>query len=66
MQNTAELAEINENLKSMVADQEAKIRCVVQTGCDETGLVATTDGYLRLAQTLVEFVLQAESQEMQV
>ena len=32
---TAELAEIHEKLKSMVADPEAKVRRVVQTGWDD-------------------------------
>lgn len=63
---TAGLAEVNEMLKSMIFDQEAKVRVVVETGYDEAGLVATTDGYLRLAQTLVDFLLQSEAQETQV
>ena len=60
---TAELSEIREELKAMIADHDSQIRLVVQTGHDETGMVATADGYLRLAQVLIEFVLRAETQE---
>ena len=36
---------------------------VIQTGYDETGMVATADGYLRLAQVLVQFILKAKAKE---
>ena len=60
---TAELSEISEKLKAMIADHDSQIRLVVQTGHDETGMVATADGYLRLAQVLIEFVVSAKAQE---
>jgi len=60
---TAELSEISEELKAMIADHDPQIRLVVQTGYNETGMVATADGYLRLAQLLIEFVLSAKAQE---
>lgn len=60
---TAELSEISEKLKALIADHDSQIRLVVQTGYDETGMVATTNGYLRLAQVLIEFVLSAKAQE---
>src|SRR5665213_1122495 len=41
---TEELTDINEKLKALIADQNAHIRLVIQTGHDETGMVATTDG----------------------
>lgn len=62
---TEELSEINEKLKALITDQDAHIRLVIQTGHDETGMVATADGYLRLAQVLIEFVLSARAEEAQ-
>ena len=61
--STAELSEISEKLKAMIADHDSQIRLVVQTGHDETGMVATADGYLRLAQVLIEFVLSVKAEE---
>ena len=60
---TTELSEINEKLKGMIVNQEARIRVTVQTGYNECGMVATADGYLRLAQSLVEFILKAQAKE---
>ena len=60
---TAELSGISEELKAVITDHDSQIRLVVQTGYNETGMVATADGYLRLAQVLIEFVLRAETQE---
>lgn len=57
------LSEVHDKLKAMAADPSSQIRLVVQTGYDETGMVATADGYLRLAQVLVEFVLNAEAKQ---
>ena len=56
---TAELKEIEESLKNLVSDPDARIGVIVETGNDELGLVATADGYLRLAHALVEFILKA-------
>ncbi len=56
---TAELKEIEESLKKLVSDPDARIGVIVETGHDELGLVATADGYLRLAHALVEFVRKA-------
>ena len=58
-----ELNEISTALGDLVSEGRTSIRMVVQTGYDETGLVATADGYLRLAQTLVDFVLAAQRQQ---
>ena len=63
---TSELTGISENLKGMIADQDSQIRIVIQTGYDEAGMIATTDGYLRLAQFLIDFVLKAKTQDMEV
>ena len=60
---TAELRQINEALQILIADQSARIGVTVETGYDELNLVATSDGYLQLAQALVEFVLEAEAQQ---
>ena len=61
-----ELSEINEKLKTMITNQDAQIRLVIQTGYDETVMVATADGYLRLAQVLVEFILKAKAKETDI
>ena len=58
-----ELSEISTALGALVSEDKPSIRMVVQTGYDETGLVATADGYLCLAQVLVDFVLAARSQQ---
>ena len=50
----------------MITNQDAQIKLVIQTGYDETGMVATTDGYLRLAQVLIEFILSAQAKETDV
>lgn len=63
---TEELSDINEQLKALIVDQDAHIRLVVQTGYDEAGMVATTDGYLRLAQVLIEFILKVKAEETEV
>jgi len=63
---TADLQDINEKLKALIAHQDAQIRLVIQTGTDETGMVATTDGYLRLAQLLIEFILKAKEEEAEI
>ncbi|MES2464022.1 MAG: hypothetical protein V4671_25910 [Armatimonadota bacterium] len=60
---TSELNEINDKLNSLIYNRDAQIRLVVQTGYDETGMVATNDGYLRLAQIVIEFLLKAEAKE---
>lgn len=57
---TTELKEIEESLKNLVSDSDARIGVIVETGHDELGLVATADGYLRLAHALVEFVRKAQ------
>lgn len=54
-----ELKKIEATLKKLVADPDARIGIIVETGNDELGLVATADGYLRLAHALVEFILKA-------
>ena len=63
---SADLSEISESLRRTIADPEARIRFVVETGADEAGMVATASGYLRLAQALVEFVAKAEAGKTEV
>ena len=63
---TAELSEINEKLKALITNQDAQIRLVIQTGHDETEMVATSDGYLRLVQFLIEFILNARAKETNI
>jgi hypothetical protein len=62
----SELSEINDKLKAMVGDQDATIRLVIQTGHDEIGMVGTADGYLRLAQVVIEFLLKAKAEETKI
>jgi hypothetical protein len=62
---SAALNEIYDRLNDLISDQAARVRVVVETGYDEAGLVATTSGYLRLAQALVGFVLEAQTQGAQ-
>ena len=58
-----ELGEISAALKVLISEEKPNVRMVVQTGYDETSLVATASGYLRLAQVLVDFVLTARNQQ---
>ena len=63
---TLELTEIYETLKGMIASQESQTRIVIETGYDEAGMIATIDGYLRLAQFLIDFVLKSKAQESDI
>lgn len=60
------LAEISELLKRPIDNPEAKLRIVVQTGYDEASLVATDDGFLRLAKALVDFVRASNKQKTEI
>lgn len=50
------LEHISQLLEANVSNQEAQVFTTVQTGFDETVLIATADGYLRLAKALIDFV----------
>jgi hypothetical protein len=54
------LSEISKALESLIQSQEACVYTFVETGYDETGMVATADGYLRLAKELINFVVAAQ------
>lgn len=51
------LTEISQLLDANIENKQAQVFTHVQTGYDETGLTATADGYLRLAKSLVDFVV---------
>ena len=60
------LAEISESIQSLIDNQNARLRIVVQTGYDESNLVATNDGFLRFAKALVDFVLASKEQKTEI
>ena len=54
------LSAISKALEAHIQNQEARVYTFVQTGYDETGMVATADGYLRFAKGLIDFVVAAQ------
>jgi hypothetical protein len=57
--NIESLNDISKALESHMQNQEARVYAFVETGYDETGMVATADGYLRFAKELIDFVVAA-------
>lgn len=60
-QRAAALARVTNDLDALIADREARVRLMVQTGYDECCAIATSDGYLRLARCLTAYVRDAEA-----
>jgi len=59
------LDEVSKALESYIQNQEAQVYTFVATGYDETGMVATADGYLRFAKKLIDFVTAAQQGKCQ-
>ena len=59
------LEKISKTLGSLIQNPEARVFTCVQTGYDETGIVATADAYLRFAKELIDFVVAAQSGQFQ-
>ena len=60
-----EIESIVVELEAMSGDKEAQMFIVVDNGFDESGLVGTQDAYLRLAKSLLEFVVSAQKGELE-
>jgi hypothetical protein len=63
--NTDSLNEISKSLETHIQNQEAQVYTFVETGYDETGMVATADAYLRFAKELIDFVAAAQQGKYQ-
>ncbi len=60
-----ELEAIIAQLEAMTGDKSAQMFVVVDAGFDESGLVGTRDAYLRLAKSLLKFVVSAQQGELE-
>jgi hypothetical protein len=64
--DTTVLDEVRRLLSEGIVDKEARVSVAVETGCDESMLIGTADGYLRFALAFIEFVRKSQCGEAQV
>jgi hypothetical protein len=63
--DTSLLEEVGRLLSRCIVDKEARVSVAVETGCDESMLLGTTDGYLRFALAMIDFVRKSQCGEAQ-
>lgn len=55
------LEEVFQLLTGEIADREARCTIVDEGQCSESSLMATRDGYLRLAEALIKFLIECDA-----